>query len=221
MSLLFLFIVLTDKTCHTVPMILITNSCFAGFSFTLILFWVTIFTLHNDLQQIYYQDLFCNFRGYMGYVTCFATMYSYFLQAIHSYLIVIYPTPVYNPLFVYIIPINGIIFIYLKLIRYVKEMNKRVTLVNKLLRAQRELKMVSRIVILTSIFLILGIPYTIFVFMGYFTSPPKYHFRIALTFIEISLVFVMIALFQFTDPIRTSIMKRINRQPNVVVATII
>ncbi|CAF4074128.1 unnamed protein product [Adineta steineri] len=100
-------------------------------------------------------------------------------------------------------------------------MNKRVTLVNKLLRAQRELKMVSRIVILTSIFLILGIPYTIFVFMGYFTSPPKYHFRIALTFIEISLVFVMIALFQFTDPIRTSIMKRINRQPNVVVATII
>ncbi|CAF3962223.1 unnamed protein product, partial [Adineta steineri] len=92
MSLLFLCIVLTDKTCHTVPMILITNSCFAGFSFTLILFWVTIFTLHNDLQQIYYQDLFCNFRGYMGYVTCFATMYSYFLQAIHSYLIVIYPT---------------------------------------------------------------------------------------------------------------------------------
>ncbi|CAF1026788.1 unnamed protein product [Adineta steineri] len=273
MSLLFLCIVLTDKTCHTVPMILITNSCFSGFSLTLILFWVTIFTLYNDLQQIYYQDLFCNFRGYMGYVTCFATMYSYFLQAIHSYLIVIYPTrlfwqsakfqflliiltwiaafiyacpqiatnaikysvddqicqlplhlsflTVYNPLFVYIIPINGIVFIYLKLIRYVKEMNKRVTLVNRLLRAKKELKMVFRIVILISIFLILGIPYTIFVFMGYFTSPPKYHFRIALTFIEISLVFVMIALFKFTDPVRTSIMKRINRQPNVVVATII
>ncbi|CAF0890516.1 unnamed protein product [Adineta steineri] len=51
-----------------------------------------MFTLYNDLQQIYYQDLFCNFRGYMGYVACFLLIYAYFLQAIHIYLIVIYPT---------------------------------------------------------------------------------------------------------------------------------
>ncbi|CAF3713227.1 unnamed protein product [Adineta steineri] len=82
------------------------------------------------------------------------------------------------------VPINGIVFIDLKLTRYVREMNKRVTLVNILLRAKKELKIVFRIVILISIFLILGIPYTIFVFMGYFTSPPTYHFRIAVTFIE-------------------------------------
>ncbi|CAF4059300.1 unnamed protein product [Adineta steineri] len=91
-SLVFLFIVLTDKTCYTIAMIPVTNSYFAGFIFTLILFWMTIFILYNDLQQIYYQDLFCNFRDYMCYVICFALIYSYFLQTIHSYLIVIYPT---------------------------------------------------------------------------------------------------------------------------------
>ncbi|CAF0748174.1 unnamed protein product [Adineta steineri] len=104
----------------------------------------------------------------------------------------------------YIIPINGIEFIYLKLIRLIKEMNKRATLVNILLRGKKELKMVFRLVILISIFLI-------FVFIGIFTTPSKYHFRIALTFIAISTVFVMIALFQFIDSVRTSIMKRINR----------
>ncbi|CAF0812796.1 unnamed protein product [Adineta steineri] len=187
MSLVFLFIVLTDKTRHTAPMILVTNSCFAGFPFTLILFCMIIFTFYNDLQQTYNQDVFCNFRDHIA---------------------------VYNVFCVYIIPINGIVFIYLKLIRYVRGMNKRVTLVNTLLRAKKELKMVFRIVILISIFFIS-------VFMGAFTSPSKYHFRIALTFIEISLVFVMIALFKFTDPVRTSIMKRINRRLNIVVATMI
>ncbi|CAF0738750.1 unnamed protein product [Adineta steineri] len=118
---------------------------------------------------------------------------------------------VYNVFCTYIIPMNGIKFIYLKLIRYVREMNKRATLVNILLRAKKQLKMVFRIVILISIFLI-------FVFMRSFTSPPKYHFRIALTFIAISTVFVMITLFKFTDPVQTSIMKRINRRSNIVVA---
>ncbi|CAF1026207.1 unnamed protein product [Adineta steineri] len=126
---------------------------------------------------------------------------------------------VYNIVYIYIIPINSIVFIYWKLIQYVREMNKRVTLVNTLLRAQRELKMVYRIVILVSILLILGVPYTIFVCMGFFTLSPKYDFRIAYAFVEISLVFVMIALFKFTEPVRTSILKRINRRPNAIVAT--
>ncbi|CAF0736622.1 unnamed protein product [Adineta steineri] len=121
---------------------------------------------------------------------------------------------VYNVFCVYIILINSTEFIYFKLTRYVRGMNKRVILVNILLRGKKELKMVFRIFILISVFLI-------FVFMRFMTSPPKYHFRIALTLIEISLVFVMIVLFKFTDPVRTSIMKRINRRSNIVVATII
>ncbi|CAF0987156.1 unnamed protein product [Adineta steineri] len=268
MSLLFFFIVLTDKTCHTVPIMLVTNSCFANFSLTIFLFWMTIITLYNDLQQIYYQDSFCIFRGYMTHVAFFWLFYSYFLQAIYSYITVIYPTrlfwqsrkfqffliiliwivgficacpgiatgaikylvddqlceipfhfsivTVYNIIYIYLIPVNGIIFIYYKLILYVREMNKRVTSANTLLRAQRELKMVFRIVILISILLTLSVPYTIFVFMGFFTSPLKYDFRIALTFVESSLLFFMIVVFKFTDPVRASIMKKLHQRLNVV-----
>ncbi|CAF0736388.1 unnamed protein product [Adineta steineri] len=63
-----------------------------------------------------------------------------------------------------------------------------------------------------------GLTYAIFVFMGFFTQPPKYHFRIAYIFINVSLVFILITLFKFTDPIKTSLMKITNRRPNVVIA---
>ncbi|CAF0804593.1 unnamed protein product [Adineta steineri] len=250
---------------------LVTYSCFANFSLTIILIWMTIITLQNDLQQIYYQDPFCIFRGYMTYVTFFWLFYSYFLQAIYSYITVIYPTrlfwqskkfqffliiliciigfigacpsivtgeikyliddqlcempfhlsiaTVYNVIYVYLIPINGIMFIYFKLILYVREMNKRVTSANTLLRAQRELKMVFRIVILISVLLILSVPYTIFLFMGFFTSPPKYYLRIAAIFVESSLLSVMIVIFKFTDPVRASIMKKLHQRSNVVAPT--
>jgi hypothetical protein len=106
------------------------------------------------------------------------------------------------------------------LIRYVKEMNKRVTVANTLSRAKRELHMVRRIVILVSIELTLGIPYTIFLLMGFISQPPKYSIRIAFTFVDVSLLFVMITLFQFTDPIKTIVMKKMNQRPNTVVAAI-
>jgi len=128
--------------------------------------------------------------------------------------------PIYAANFVYIIPVLMIMLIYFKLIVYVREMNKRVTPINTLLRVKRELKMVRRTVILIMILLTLGFPYALFIFMSFFTIPPKYHFRIALIFIDVSLVLVLIALFQFTDPLKTSIMKLIKMRPNVVVATV-
>ncbi|CAF0842153.1 unnamed protein product [Adineta steineri] len=123
---------------------------------------------------------------------------------------------VYNSICVYFVPVSGIIFIYVKIVLYVKEMGKNVTTANSLFRAQRELKMVHRIGILISILLGLGVPYASFLFMGFFTSPPKYHYRIAYIFIDISLVFVIITLFKFTDPIKLAIRKRINRRTNVI-----
>ena len=112
----------------------------------------------------------------------------------------------------YLNPIILIIVIYFKLIRYVQEMNLIVTPVNQLLRAQRELKMVRRIVILVIILVILGLPYTILFIISFFTNPPKYHFRIAFLFVDVSLAFVIIALFQFTDPIKTYVMKKIRNE---------
>jgi hypothetical protein len=118
---------------------------------------------------------------------------------------------------VYLAPINMIIFIYLKLIRYVKETSKRVTPVNTLARAQRELKMVHRIVMLVSILSAPGLPQLVFILMSFFTSPPKYDFRIVFVFGDVSLVFVMVALFQFTDTLKTSVKKFLQGRPNTVV----
>ncbi|CAF4346785.1 unnamed protein product [Adineta steineri] len=98
-------------------------------------------------------------------------------------------------------------------------MSKNVTTANNLFRAQRELKMVHRIVILVSILLSLGITYASFLFMGFFTSPIKYHYRIAYTFVDISLVFVIITLFKFTDPIKLAIRKITHRRTNTIAAT--
>jgi hypothetical protein len=109
---------------------------------------------------------------------------------------------------------------YLKLVRYVRAMSKRVTPANTLLRAQRDLKMVQRTVKLIDILWILDIPFILFTFMSFFTSLPKYHFRIAYIFFDVSLVFVMIALFQFNDPLKSSIMNKIKIKPNRMVATI-
>jgi hypothetical protein len=112
-------------------------------------------------------------------------------------------------------------FIYLKLVLFVKGMNKRVTSVNTLNRAKRELKMVRRTAILVSILIAYCFPYAMFIFLSFFLTIPKYHFRISYVFIDTSYLFVMIALFQFTDPLKTSIMKKLNRQANVILPTIV
>jgi predicted membrane protein len=99
-------------------------------------------------------------------------------------------------------------------------MSKHVTTANSLSRAQRELKMVRRIVILIIGLTTIGFPYALFVFISFFTSPPKYAFRIAYIFINVSSAFVMVALFQFTDPLKTSIMKKITRRRNTILPAV-
>ena len=112
----------------------------------------------------------------------------------------------------------GIQLIYSILVRYVKEMSKRVTTGNRS-RMRKEIKMARRIVIIITILVILGLPYTSFIFMSFFTDPPKYHFRIAGLFISSSMLFVMIALFEFTDPLKLAVLKKIHLQSEVVIPT--
>ncbi|CAF1328406.1 unnamed protein product [Adineta ricciae] len=269
----FLTIIILDKTCHSIPMLLVANSCVTELIFTGDILWMAIITLQNDLTNNTNPDSLCIFRGYVSYVMCCAQNYSYLLQAVNRYLSVVYPTrlfwqtkrvqiflivimwivaivcawphlftsrinylpdnqicqmplqfsiiSLYNVFFLYIIPMNSIILIYLKLVRYVKAMNTRITPVNTLLRARRDLTMVYRIVILVFILLALGFPYVVFIFMGYFSTPPRYHFRIAYVFIDVSLVLIMVTIFRITDPLRASIMRRVNRREitNVVTVT--
>ena len=120
----------------------------------------------------------------------------------------------------YVIPVSVIQLIYLKLVRYVKAMSKRVTTGNSLSRVQRELKLVFRIVIIITTLVTLYLPYTVFILMSIFTDPPKYHSRIASAFIDSSLAFVMIALFQLTDPLKASVLRRLNLRSNTVLPTI-
>ncbi|CAF1284896.1 unnamed protein product [Rotaria sp. Silwood1] len=60
---LLLFIIVVDKTCHTISMLLIANSCLAEVMFALNILVVAVFTLQNDLKQIQYQDSLCSLRG--------------------------------------------------------------------------------------------------------------------------------------------------------------
>ena len=125
---------------------------------------------------------------------------------------------IYATLCVYLVPLSLIMFIYVKLVRYVKQINRRVIAVNLLARAQRELKMVRRIIILIAILMILGIPYTVFIIMSFFHPAPQYHFRIAYIFTDVSLPLMMVVLFQFNEPLKASLIRRFNPRVHVVTA---
>jgi len=66
----------------------------------------------------------------------------------------------------------------------------------------------------------IGLPYTVFVFISFFTSPPKYYFRIAVIFMNVSLAFVMIALYEFTEPLKISVENKINGQAPRIISAI-
>jgi hypothetical protein len=271
LALFFLFIIIFDKTCHTIPMMLITNSCFVQLVYSCNLFGMALFTLHNDLKQIYFYNSYCICQGYILYMATGIQMYSYFLQALYWYITTLYPTRlffqsarfqgflifltwicgiiypipvaftgqitynvdnqicqmpihlsfliIFNASYLYFIPLTGIILIYFKVVRYVHEMSTRIILVNTLVRAQRQLRMIRRIIYLVFGLLVLGLPYVVFIFMSFFNSAPKYHFRLAYIFVDGSSPLVLIALFDIAEPLKISVMKRINRQPNRIIPT--
>ncbi len=76
--------------------------------------------------------------------------------------------------------------IYSKMVRYVQEMSKPVTLANTLFHARRELRMIQRIVSLVIILLAVSLHYSMFILMSVFNRAPKYHFRIAYIFVDAS-----------------------------------
>ncbi|CAF1561095.1 unnamed protein product [Didymodactylos carnosus] len=120
----------------------------------------------------------------------------------------------------YLIPNSMIIFIYFKLVGYVRQAGKRATPANILSRAQRQLKMLRRTVILVSILLTFGLPYFLFILMSFFINIYKYHFRISYLFATVALPLMMIALLQFTDPLKASLNKLINKRPNMIMAAV-
>ncbi|CAF4305098.1 unnamed protein product, partial [Adineta steineri] len=72
-------------------MMLVANSCLAQLIFGSDMLAMAIFTFHNDLKKIKYQDSLCIFRGYLGYVATILQNHSYLLQAAYRYITVVYP----------------------------------------------------------------------------------------------------------------------------------
>ncbi len=93
-------------------------------------------------------------------------------------------------------------------------MGERATPIATPFRAQRNLKMARRTVILIMILFISGFPYNSFVFLFFTNLSPKYHFRIAYVFVNGSMLLVMLALFTFTDSLKGSVKKLLNGPPN-------
>lgn len=260
---LYLSIIIFDKTCHTISMMLMGNSCFIALLAGCCILGMCLFTLENDLKQVHYQDSLCVFRGYTAYVSCSLFNFSFLLQALYRYMMVVYPSHffwhstrflvslvafkwifccVFPLLFTlrneitynadnqicqvpfelsfailyivhcaYLIPVLLMVFLYFKLVRYVRQMNKRVVPVNTLNRAKRQLKLLQHTIVTVLILVILCLPYAFFIFMSFFTPPPKYHLRVSYIFADVSILSVMLALFHFTDPLKASIIKNINR----------
>ncbi|CAF1263183.1 unnamed protein product [Adineta steineri] len=192
-------------------------------------------SIYRYLTVIYPTDLFYQSTKFQCFLICLTWLFS-FIYAVPFILMnqikfnldnQICQMPlgfsffgIYTALCIYGIPISLIMMVYFKLVQYVKEMNKRAMATNILMRAERELKMLRRTVIIVLIIIIIGLPYGIFSFMAFFTNPPKYYIRIAFIFVDASLLIVMIALFNFTEPLKTSIIRRLNIRNNTVVIAI-
>ena len=79
--------------------------------------------------------------------------------------------------------------------------------------------MVRRTFILIMILFISGVPYSLFILLSFANLAPQYHFRIAYIFVNESLLFVMIALFKFTESFTASMKKIIYGRQNMVIPT--
>jgi hypothetical protein len=126
----------------------------------------------------------------------------------------------YIPWFVFVIPVHLVIFIYMKLVRFVRRMNQHVTPANTLRPAQRDIKVVCRIIILVQMLILAGVPMTTFIFLSFANRAPKYHFRIGFMFVYVAILFVMIMLYQFTDSLKTSLKKLLTGPPSTVIASV-
>ena len=260
LAALFLVTIIRDRTCHTMQMLFVANSCLIGLIFGTLILGMRVATLKNDLQQFAYRDDLCNFRGYFGYATCSIQNASYLLQALYRYLLVVhrsrvlfrtlkfqlllilatwlfgllYPlvfmfngelvynvdnqicqlpvhlsfSIIYMASFAYITPVSLTMVVYVKLVRYVHRMSRNVVPANTISRAERELKMVRRTVILVSILIILCFPYALFIFLSFVTSIPKYHFRIVSIFLDVAYLFMIVAVFLFTDSLKAAVLKK-------------
>jgi hypothetical protein len=91
-ALISLGLIAFNKTCHTVSMMLVGNTCLAEFVWGCTCLYMALFALKNDIKRIEYEDSLCMFRFYLLMNMVLVHNSSYDLQAIYRYMIVLYPS---------------------------------------------------------------------------------------------------------------------------------
>ena len=121
--------------------------------------------------------------------------------------------------YTYMIPILMIAGMYIRLVFYVKAIRERAGASSALVRTRREVKMVRSTVIVVGTLIGAGFPYMIFILMDFFEAPWMFDFRIGFAFIDVLMPSTMLAVYQFNDPLRMSITKRLTVRINRITAT--
>ncbi|CAF0928137.1 unnamed protein product [Rotaria sp. Silwood1] len=92
LALVFLFIIIFHKLYHNVPMLLVSNSCLAELIFESDLLAMGLFAFYSDFKKIYFHESFYLLLGYISYLSVGIQNYSYLLQAIYRYILIVYPS---------------------------------------------------------------------------------------------------------------------------------
>jgi hypothetical protein len=111
----------------------------------------------------------------------------------------------YYAIFCYAIPLVLLAIFYHRLIQYILTVRSRVSAClisgSVVVAAQRQLALIQRVLVLLSILVASGLPYSAFVFMGFWTDPPVYQFRISFLCVDIALASVVCAMFCYSRDI--------------------
>jgi lysylphosphatidylglycerol synthetase-like protein (DUF2156 family) len=94
-TLILLVIIAFNRTCRTVPMLLVANTCLAELLCVCTALSLVAFTLENDVKQIQYKDSLCTFRACINYSLTVIQNLSYAHQAVYRYIVVIYPARIF------------------------------------------------------------------------------------------------------------------------------
>jgi hypothetical protein len=111
----------------------------------------------------------------------------------------------YYAIFCYSIPLILIGIFYHRLIQYILTVRGRVSAClisgSVVVAAQRQLTLIRRVIVLVSILTISGLPYSVFIFMGFWMDPPVYQFRISFLCVDIALASVVCTMFCYSSDI--------------------
>ena len=111
----------------------------------------------------------------------------------------------YYAVICYSIPLVMLAVCYYRLIQYILTVRSRVSAClisgSVIVAAQRQLALIQRVIVLVVILTLSGLPYCVFIGMGFFMEPPIYQFRISFLCVDIALAGVVCTMFCYSRDI--------------------